>query len=168
MGRGAALLLVMPMLLTGCADLRGKWVSQSLTPAMARDQFRFLRPSDFEGDFIRASFDLRGDGTYAAQTYYARGMGFSSGAWSLIGDRLIFRDNQYGTYSYRIHLSRDGDQLIIMQPIKGTDVELLLNRRDALVPQRPVMKDPSWWDRLFGEPEDAKQPRRRPPRRDGA
>ena len=114
--------------LAGCANIEGKWVSQTLDPTMARDQFRFLRPSDFRGDFITASFDLREDGTFSAQTYYSPGMGFSSGAWNLIANRLTFRDNQYGAYTYRIKLSRDRKTMTIFQLIKGTDVKLILRR----------------------------------------
>ena len=74
-----AWLLSLPLFLTGCANIQGSWISQSLNPEMARDQFKFLRPTDFAGEFIRASFSLRGDNTFAAQSYYSGGMGFQFG-----------------------------------------------------------------------------------------
>lgn len=124
--------------LAGCADITGKWDSAGLEPQMASDQFVFLRPKGFQGDFIRASLDLREDKTYTAEVYYASDMSFSNGGWSLIANRLRLVDNKYGTFTYPVELDRDGRDMAILQPIKGTDVRLHMRR------QRPLLPLPDW------------------------
>lgn len=127
-----ALLAVMAV--TGCADVQGKWVSVALEPRMASDQFVLLRPRGYEGDFLRATLDLREDKTYTAEVFYAGDMGFSNGGWSVLGDRLRLVDNKYGTHTYRIDVHAGGRTMSIIQPIKGTDVRLVMRREQALLP----------------------------------
>ena len=126
--------LILVALLPGCADLSGKWTSVALDPEMARDQFLLLRPRGYRGDFLRAVINLRTDETYTAEVYYAGDLSFSSGGWSVLGDRLRLMDSEYGAHAYRIQVARDGGTLEIIQPIKGTDVRLIMRREKPLIP----------------------------------
>lgn len=125
------MVLAFGLLCGGCADLTGTWVSQGLDPQMARDQFRLLRAGGHQGDFLRAKLDLREDKTYVAEVYYATDMSFSNGGWQLVGDRLRLIDNKFGTQTVQVKVSRDGTRMDIIQPIKGTDVRLLMRKEDS-------------------------------------
>lgn len=120
--------------LAGCADVTGKWTSTGLEPRMASDQFVFLRPKTFKGDFIRAVLDLREDKTYTAEVYYASDRSFTNGGWSVLGDKLRLVDNDYGTFNYPFDLDRDGRTMEILQAIKGTDVRLVMQREGPYIP----------------------------------
>ena len=58
--------------LSGCATLVGNWESTSLSPEMARDQFRLVRSDNATGEFLQAKVTFGEDGWYVAETYYSR------------------------------------------------------------------------------------------------
>ncbi len=129
-GVAVAALLAAGVLAGGCSrSIAGTWESQSIEPAMARDQFKFLRPTGFAGEFVKASIELQKDEDYTADVYYAGSMDTSTGTWTFEDDRLRLVDNTYGAYAYSVELTDLGRTLILTQPIKGTDVKVWLKRK---------------------------------------
>jgi hypothetical protein len=117
------------VMLTGCSKgVQGEWMSEGVTPAMARDQFKFLRPADFEGEFVKATLELRKDKKYKAEVYYAGELGYSSGTWMYDADRINFLDDQFGAHAYEAELTNGGKNLKIIKEIKGTNVKLHMRR----------------------------------------
>ena len=116
-------------LMIGCGErVDGEWMSQSVTPAMARDQLKFLRPANFNGEFVKATIELKKDKKYIAEVYYAGELGYSSGTWMYDSGRINFLDDKYGSHVYRAELARAGRELKIITTIKGTDVVLSMRR----------------------------------------
>ena len=117
------------VLLAGCSQgPAGNWQTQSVSPAMARDQIRFLRSSEYEGNFVKATIDLKKDRNYVAEVYYAGDMEVSTGTWMYDAGRLSLLDNKYGNHVYTAEIADGGKTLKIIQPIKGTNVVLQMSR----------------------------------------
>ena len=121
-------LSTMMIVLCGCAGITGKWISSSMDPEMARDQFRLLRPDDHKGQLIKATISLKKDSTYLAEVYYDGGADATTGTWKLTDNKLTLLDNKYGSHTFAVELSRNGKVLRIIRPIKGTDVVLVMTR----------------------------------------
>ncbi len=121
-------LSTMMIVLCGCVGITGKWISSSMEPEMARDQFRLLRPDDHEGQLIKATISLKKDSTYLAEVYYDGGADITTGTWQLTDNKLMLLDNKYGSHTFAVELSKNGKVLRIIRPIKGTDVVLVMTR----------------------------------------
>lgn len=117
------------VLVSGCSQgVVGEWMSEGVTPTMARDQFKFLRPANFEGEFVKATIELRKDKKYKAEVYYAGELGYSSGTWMYDAGRINFLDDQFGAHTYNAELAGGGKSLTIITTIKGTNVKLHMRR----------------------------------------
>ena len=121
--------MVAVLAVSGCATLVGNWESTSVSPEMARDQFRLIRSTNATGEFIQAKVTFNKDGRYVAEVFHAGGNSLTRGAWKYLDGQLTLNDNEFGEHSYVADLVGNGKTLQIVQPIKGTDVVLTMTRR---------------------------------------
>ncbi len=126
---GIRWLPIVAVIVPGCATLVGNWESTSLSPEMARDQFRLIRSDNAAGEFIRARVTFDKDDRYVAEVYHQGGNTLTRGTWEYSNDRLTLNDDEFGEHTYVADLAGDGKTLRIVQEIKGTDVVLTMTRR---------------------------------------
>jgi hypothetical protein len=115
--------------LSACGgSVKGRWVGSEVKPEMARDQFRFLAPPTQPGRFVSADVRLQKDGTFNSSAIYDSEVKTVTGTWALKDDVLTFRDQVGNSWIYGVR--KDGDEMELVQGIKGTDVRLTLEKGD--------------------------------------
>ncbi|MHC5109398.1 MAG: hypothetical protein ACYTHJ_05925 [Planctomycetota bacterium] len=126
----SSLSLALVMVLgSGCASIVGNWESSQLSPDMAREEFRLLQSESSSGQFMRAKMTFDGEGTYNAEVQYEGGSVLSQGEWEWENGKLELEDDKFGSISYPAALSSNGKQLTLSERIRGTTVELTLDRK---------------------------------------
>jgi hypothetical protein len=115
--------------LSACGGgVKGRWVGSDVKPEMARDQFRFLVPANHVGRFVSADVRLQKDGTFNSSVVYDKEVTTVSGTWEFRDDVLTFRDEVGNSWIYGVR--KDGDELDLVQGIKGTDVSIKMEKSD--------------------------------------
>lgn len=113
----------------GCASYAGRWNGETLQPEMARDQFKFLRPAEQPGKFVRVDLRLQTDGTYTAEVNYDGKIEQEMGSWKYDPKGFMtFSDKKGNTYGYALR-KVDDRTIHLVKGIKGTDVTLTLKKQ---------------------------------------
>jgi hypothetical protein len=104
-------------------------VGSSLTPEMARDEFRLIRPQNEPGRFVSADFHIQKDGTFTAEINYNGKVKPCQGTYKYNADKhtVTFTDTAGNNYLYHVK-KPNADTLELVTSIKGTDVTLTLKK----------------------------------------
>jgi hypothetical protein len=115
--------------LSGCVSVAGRWSGSELRPEMARDQFKFLRPTDQSGKLVSADLRLQPDGSYTAELNYDGKVEQSLGTWKCDEKGyLTFVDKQGRSFGYAVRRP-DDNTIELTKGIKGTDATLTLKKQ---------------------------------------
>ncbi len=117
------------LLTVGC-DIVGRWSGSSLSPEMARDQFKLLRPESKPGKFVSADFRFQQDGSYTADIVYDGKLEARQGTYKYDAGKgmLTMMDKQGNSYAFAAK-KVDDQTLQVVKGIKGTDVTLTLKKQ---------------------------------------
>jgi len=118
------------MMLTAGCGISGRWAGSSLSPEMARAQFKLLRPESVPGNFVSADFRFQQDGTYTADLVYDGKLEAQQGTYTYDEAKgmLTLRDKKGNSYAFATKKPED-QTLQLVKGIKGTDVTLTLKRQ---------------------------------------
>jgi hypothetical protein len=116
--------------LTAGCDIVGRWSGSSLSPEMARDQFKLLRPEGMTGKFVSADFRFQKDGSYTADINYDGKLESHQGTYKYDANKsmLTLMDKQGNSYAYAAK-KVDDQTLQLVKGIKGSDVTLTLKKQ---------------------------------------
>ena len=119
--------LVVLIGVAGC-DIVGRWSGSNLSPEMARDQFKLIRPDNKPGRFVSAEFRFQQDGTYTADIVYDGKLENHQGKYKYDPKGMVtFTDKKGNSYVYAAK-KVDDQTLLLVKGIKGTDVTLTLKK----------------------------------------
>jgi hypothetical protein len=118
------------VVVAGGCDLTGRWTGSSLSPEMARDQFKLLRAADKPGKFVSADFRFQQDGSYTADVVYDGKLESHQGTYKYDANKsmLTILDKEGNSYAF-IAKKVDDQTLQLVTGIKGTDVTLTLKKQ---------------------------------------
>jgi hypothetical protein len=116
------------LMTTGC-EITGHWTGNSLTPEMARDQFKILRPDGVPGKFVSADFRFQKDNSYTADINYDGKLESHQGTYKYDDGKktLMLRDKAGNSYMFAAK-KVDDKTLQLIKSIKGSDVTLTLTK----------------------------------------
>jgi hypothetical protein len=123
------LMLAVLIGIAGC-DIVGRWAGSDLSPEMARDQFKLLRPESKLGKFVSADFRFQQDGSYTADIVYDGKLESHQGTYDYDANKgmVTIRDKEGNSYAFAAK-KVDDQTLQFIKGIKGTDVTLTLKKR---------------------------------------
>jgi hypothetical protein len=117
------------VLMAGC-DIVGRWSGSSLSPEMARDQFKLLRPESMPGKFVSVDFRFQKDGSYTADINYDGKLESKQGTYKYDANKgmLTLMDKEGNSYAYAAK-KVDDQTLQLVKGVKGSDVTLTLKKQ---------------------------------------
>jgi len=118
------------LVLTAGCDIVGRWAGSSLSPEMARDQFKLLRPESQPGKFVSADFRFQQDGTFTADINYDGKLESKQGTYKYDANKhtVTLIDKSGNSYVYAVK-KVDDQTLQLIKGIKGSDVTLTLKKQ---------------------------------------
>jgi hypothetical protein len=113
----------------GCGtSVKGRWTGTEVEPELARDEVKFLAPETTQGKLVSVDLNLQKDKTFSAAMIYDTTVVNTTGTWEYKDRTLSLRDSVGNSYVYTV--DKDGDELTIVTPIKGTEVKIELELED--------------------------------------
>ncbi len=117
------------ILATGC-DIVGRWTGSSLSPEMARDQFKLLRGEGEPGKFVGADFRFQQDGSFTADINYDGKLESHQGTYKYDANKgVLTLVDKKGNSSVFAARKVDDQTLQLVKGIKGSDVILTLRKQ---------------------------------------